>query len=126
MGGRGYVTNINLGNSVTIGWIVDQTRVFEIVSLTEAFPRDARTQGGIGLKFSLTDARDNYVRGIVGSLMVYDEVHVIVGVVMKINSEEFNVQPMQPLGLFLPPTAMATQQHFQTPTMMTVQQHVGI
>jgi hypothetical protein len=58
--------------------------------------------------------------------MVYDEVHVIVGVVMEINSEEFNVQPMQPLGLFLPPAAMATQQHFQTPTMMTVQQQVGI
>jgi hypothetical protein len=30
----------------------------------------------------------------VGSLMVYDEVHVIVSVVMEINSEEFNVQPM--------------------------------
>jgi hypothetical protein len=56
MGGRGYVTNVNLRKSVTIGWIVDQTGVFEIVSLTEAFPRDARTQGGTGLKFSLTDA----------------------------------------------------------------------
>jgi hypothetical protein len=94
MGGRGYVNNVNLRKSVTIGWIVYQTGVFEIVSLTEAFPRDARTQGGTGLKFSLTDARDNYVRGIVGSLMVYDEVHVIVGVVMEINSKEFNVQSM--------------------------------
>jgi hypothetical protein len=34
MGGRGYVTNVNLRKSVTIGWIVDQTGVFEIVSLT--------------------------------------------------------------------------------------------
>jgi hypothetical protein len=126
MGGRGYVINVNLRKSVTIGWIVDQNGVFEIVSLTEAFPCDARTQGGTGLKFSLTDARDNYVRGIVGRVMVYDEVNVIVGVVMEINSEEFNVQPMQPLGLFLPPAVMATQQHFQTPTMMTVQQQVGI
>jgi hypothetical protein len=126
MGGRGYVTNVNPRKLVTIRLIVDQTRVFEIVSVTEAFAHDAHTQGGTGLKFGLTDARDNYVREIVGSLMVYDEVHVIVGVFMEINSEEFNVQPMQPLGIFLPPAAMATQQHFQTPTMITVQQHVGI
>jgi hypothetical protein len=66
MGGRGYVTNVNPRKSVTIGWIVDQTGVLEIVSLTEAFPRDARTQGGTGLKFSLTNARDNYMRGIAG------------------------------------------------------------
>jgi hypothetical protein len=120
IGGRGYVTNINLRSSITIGWIVYHIGVFEIVSLTGAFPRDARTQGGTRLKVSLTDAWDNYVRGIVGILMAYDETHVIVGVVMDINSEEFNVQPMQPPGLFLPPAAMATQQHFQTP--MTVQQ----
>jgi len=56
MGGRGYVTNINPRKLVTIGRIVDKTGVFEIVSLTRAFPRDARTQGGTGLKFSLTDA----------------------------------------------------------------------
>jgi hypothetical protein len=59
------------------------------------------------------------VRGIVGSLMVYDEVHVIVGVVMEINSKEFNVKPMQPLGLFLPLAKMATCwqpiQFFQLP-----------
>jgi hypothetical protein len=54
MGRRGYVTNVNPRNSVTIGWIVDQNG--EIVSLTEAFPRKTHTQGGIGLKFSLTDA----------------------------------------------------------------------
>jgi hypothetical protein len=82
--------------------------VFEIVSLTREFPHNTRTQGGTGLKVSLTNTRGNYVGGIVGSMIAYGEALVIVGIVMDINSEEFNVQPMQPPGLFLSPAAMAS------------------
>jgi predicted DNA-binding protein with PD1-like motif len=126
IGGSGYVTNVTLRQPIAVGGIVHQTGVFEIVSLTGAFPRGARTQGGTGLKVSLTNAQGNYVGGTVGSMIAYGEALVIVSVVMDINSEELNVQPMQPPGLFLSPAAMASQQHFQTATMMTVQQQVGV
>jgi hypothetical protein len=96
MGGSGYVTNVTLRQPVAVGGILDQTELFQIVSLAGLFPRGARNQVGTGLKVSLTDARGNYVGGTVGSLVAYGEARVMVGVSMDINSEEFNVQPMQP------------------------------
>jgi predicted DNA-binding protein with PD1-like motif len=126
IGGSGYVTNVTLQQPVALGGVVDQTGVFEIVSLTGAFPRGASTQGGTGLKVSLTNSRGNYVGGTVGSMIAYGQALVSVGVVMDINWEEFNVQPMKPPGLLLSPAAMAAQQQFQTPTMMTVQQQVVV
>jgi predicted DNA-binding protein with PD1-like motif len=83
MGGSGYVTNVTLRQPITVGGIADQTGVFEIVSLTGAFPRRSRTQGGTGLKVSLTNARGNYVGGTVGSMIAYREALIIVCVVSE-------------------------------------------
>jgi len=123
MSARGNVTNVNFRESLALGGIVDNRGPFEIISLTGAFPRGVPTQGGTGLKVTLTDAQGGHVGGTVVSLVAYGTVFITVGTINNINRDVLDAQD---LGLLHSPAPVTARQHFQPCTVMTVQRQIGL
>ena len=120
MSARGMVHNVTLRPPFVVQGTVDNTRLFEIVSLTGPFPRGSDTLGRTVFRVNLVDAQGNIVGGTVESMIAHGSVLVILGTAMAINREVLNVRPKLH-EVLLSPGARAAQQQFRAPTLMNIQ-----